>query len=325
MISWLMGKLGEAEEAAQRGIRIGLELGDVGLLARAQDVLGRTLFSRGRYPEAKEVLRRNIAMLTGTLERERFGFQGFIAVFSRHFWVRSCAVMGMFEEGRTGAEEALRIAGDHPHSVLSASSAIAVVARERGDFQVAASTMERALALCESLDIRVWAASLGSDLGYAYLFLGRVPEGVLLLERAVAGAGSDASLLTRLSIGYLHAGRADDALATAQRALTVATGSGEQGSEAEALRTLGDIASHDRSPDTALAISHYQRALELAEPRSMRPLVAHCHLGLGKLDHRTGKREQAQEHLATATAMYREMGMTYWLEKAEAEMTKLAG
>jgi hypothetical protein len=48
-------------------------------------------------------------------------------------------------------------------------------------------------------------------------------------------------------------------------------------------------------------------------------LVAHCHLGLGKLYRRTGQREQAREHLTTATAMYREMGMTYWLEKAEVE------
>ena len=45
-----------------------------------------------------------------------------------------------------------------------------------------------------------------------------------------------------------------------------------------------------------------------------------AHLGLGKLYGRTGKREQAQEHLTTTTTMYREMGMTYWLEKAEAEM-----
>jgi hypothetical protein len=49
-------------------------------------------------------------------------------------------------------------------------------------------------------------------------------------------------------------------------------------------------------------------------------LVAHCHLGLSKLYRRTGQREQAQEHLATATTMYREMGMTYWLEKAEGEL-----
>jgi hypothetical protein len=55
----------------------------------------------------------------------------------------------------------------------------------------------------------------------------------------------------------------------------------------------------------------------------MRLLVAHCHLGLGKLYRRTDKRERAQEHLATATTMYREMGMTHWLEKAEAEVREL--
>ena len=52
----------------------------------------------------------------------------------------------------------------------------------------------------------------------------------------------------------------------------------------------------------------------------MRLLAPHCYLGLGKLYRRTGKREQAQEHLTTTTTMYREMGMTYWLEKAEAEL-----
>jgi hypothetical protein len=57
----------------------------------------------------------------------------------------------------------------------------------------------------------------------------------------------------------------------------------------------------------------------LAEPRGMRPLIAHCHLGLGKLYRRTGKREQARDALTTATTMYREMGMTYWLEQAETE------
>jgi len=52
----------------------------------------------------------------------------------------------------------------------------------------------------------------------------------------------------------------------------------------------------------------------------MRPLVAHCHLGLGKLYRRTDKHEQAQEHLTIATTMYRDMGMTYWLQKAGPEL-----
>ena len=55
----------------------------------------------------------------------------------------------------------------------------------------------------------------------------------------------------------------------------------------------------------------------------MRPVIAHCHLGLGKLYRRTGKREQANEHLTTATAMSREMGMRFYLWQAEAEMKEL--
>jgi hypothetical protein len=62
---------------------------------------------------------------------------------------------------------------------------------------------------------------------------------------------------------------------------------------------------------------HYRQALGLATPRSMRPLVARCHRGLGRLYLRRGNRERAQEHLATATTMYGEVRMTYWLCEAE--------
>ena len=61
----------------------------------------------------------------------------------------------------------------------------------------------------------------------------------------------------------------------------------------------------------------------LAEPRGMRPLVAHCHLGLGRLYGRTGKREQAHDYLTTATTMYRDMDMRFWLEQADAERAEL--
>ena len=37
-------------------------------------------------------------------------------------------------------------------------------------------------------------------------------------------------------------------------------------------------------------------------------------------DNRPDEREQAREHLVTATRMYREMGMTYWPESAELEL-----
>ena len=80
-----------------------------------------------------------------------------------------------------------------------------------------------------------------------------------------------------------------------------------------------DIAIHSDRFDAERGETHYRQALALAEPRGMRPLIAHCHLGLGKLYRRRGKREQPSEHLTTAATMYREMDMRFWLEQAEAE------
>jgi hypothetical protein len=52
--------------------------------------------------------------------------------------------------------------------------------------------------------------------------------------------------------------------------------------------------------------------------RDQRDRHAHSHLGLGKLYRRTGKQQEAKEHLTTATTMYREMDMRFWLEQAKA-------
>ena len=87
--------------------------------------------------------------------------------------------------------------------------------------------------------------------------------------------------------------------------------------EAWALRLLGDATTHRAQPDVATATAHDGAAMNLASELEMRPLLAHCHFGLGRLYRRTDNPEQAQEHLTTATTMYGEMGMTYWSEKLE--------
>jgi Tetratricopeptide repeat len=92
---------------------------------------------------------------------------------------------------------------------------------------------------------------------------------------------------------------------------------GERVHEAYALRLLGDVAAHRCPIDSEAAYDHYSQALALASELAMRPLVAHCHLGLGRLYRRTGDGVKAAEHLTTARAMYREMEMGFWLEKAE--------
>jgi uncharacterized protein HemY len=55
----------------------------------------------------------------------------------------------------------------------------------------------------------------------------------------------------------------------------------------------------------------------------MRPLQAHCHLGLGALCVKTGLRKQARAELTTAIALYRAMDMTFWLPHAEAALAQV--
>ena len=65
-------------------------------------------------------------------------------------------------------------------------------------------------------------------------------------------------------------------------------------SEAYAYRLLGNVAMRHAPPDVAQAAAHYCQALALVEELCMRPLQAHCHLGLGTLYAKTGQRQQAQ-------------------------------
>jgi hypothetical protein len=104
----------------------------------------------------------------------------------------------------------------------------------------------------------------------------------------------------------------EDAIALARR-------HGERGNEAEALRILGECATAGAAAEGATARVSLEHALALAAELEMRPLVAHCHLGLGKLYRRACKRQEAHEHLTTATTMYRQMDMRFWLEQAERE------
>ena len=58
------------------------------------------------------------------------------------------------------------------------------------------------------------------------------------------------------------------------------------------LRLLGEIAARRDPPDSRDGRGHYRQAWLWPTELGMRPLVAHCHLGLGKLYRRTGDRRR---------------------------------
>jgi tetratricopeptide (TPR) repeat protein len=134
---------------------------------------------------------------------------------------------------------------------------------------------------------------------------------------------------------HLLAGRREQARQCVDRGLALASVSEEHGSRGWTLRLAGEVAmDHCRrcflagyGPVKGLesadhAAAHYREALAIAEELGMRPLQAHCHLGLGKLYRRIGRVGDARAELAAAVEMLNEMRMTHWLLQAEAELAR---
>ena len=197
----------------------------------------------------------------------------------------------------------------------------------KGDLEYTIQVLEQGLALCHASGNRDFLRGIMADLGAAYALHGRLSEGCALLEEGIredlrAGA-QRASRVAWLSEVCRLAGRGEEAWQHARQALDLARQQKARGGEAHALRQLGAVHAHADPPDVVQAEAHFQQALALAEELGMRPLVAHCHLGLGRLYHQTGRDEQARAALTTAIDLYRAMEMTFWLPQAEAALAQV--
>ena len=157
-------------------------------------------------------------------------------------------------------------------------------------------------------------------LGRQRALAGDRAEGVVLLERATGLAEQRRELYTlcRSELARRGASRGRDlerARRCGQASLEMARAQPQRGVEAWAWRLLGEIGAPPASPDVAGAEAAFREALARAAELGMRPLVAHCHLGLSGLYGRVKDRARAAEHLTVAAGLYRELDMPFWLER----------
>jgi class 3 adenylate cyclase/tetratricopeptide (TPR) repeat protein len=291
----------------------------------AQAYLGMAYHAVGDFRQALDFSQRALALLTGENRYARFGQVNPPAISSGVHVAWNLAEFGVFAEGSGVAEDTVRLAEviDQPYSIAAALRGAGLLYRRRGDLHRAIPALERALALCRSADIQIFVPQIASILGTAYVLAGRTADALPLLDQMLERVARGrrvlnlALVLTELSEALLLVGRVDEASTLAGRLLEISRTHSGHGYQAHAHRLIADIPTRGDRCGVDEATAHYREALALTGELGMRPLIAHCHLGLGKLYRRTGQREQAQEHLTTATAMYREMGMTYWLEQLE--------
>jgi predicted ATPase/class 3 adenylate cyclase len=317
----------EAKAAGRLVLEIATELDDFSLQVLAHFMLGLTYLYVCDYRPSIDLLSWNVDALQGARAYERFNEPALPAVTSRSYLLRALAEVGEFDRGAARADEArkLAVSADHPFTLASALEGIGFLHLRRGAIQEAIAVLESGLRLCEDWQLHLIHYSTAAYLGSAYALAGRHTKALPLLEQAasVPMGFHPALWMSMLGEAHLLAGRLTEASACAEQALTRAEGTRETGSRAWALRLQADIAARAAQPDPGGAEASYGEALALAGELGMRPLVAHCHLGLASLYRRTGQREEVRKHLTTATTMYRQMDMRFYLEQAEAEVREL--
>jgi class 3 adenylate cyclase/tetratricopeptide (TPR) repeat protein len=318
-------------EAGQRALALGGGT-DLAHEIGVNLLLGHSFYISGDYRQGTVVLRHNIDLI-GDRIRERFGlpiFPTFPAVTSRERLARCLGELGEFSEALQVGENGLRIAEviNHAPSLTGVCLGLGLVHMRHGDLDRARAVLERGLDVGRRGSIYLYVLTVAAAVGRVYALTGRIAEGLALIADSIQEAEAMNNFLGHpfrlawLAEAYLAAGEYDHAWQQAEKAITLSRHYKEKGQEAWTLHLLGEIATRRDPTDVEDAEGLYRQALALAEPRGMRPLIAHCHAGLGVLNRRTDK--AADEHFATATTLYREMGMTYWLERAEREMKGLA-
>lgn len=234
--------------------------------------------------------------------------------------------VGEFDQALACAERAVSFARALDVLYLRAMSEtwLASVHLLKGDLQAALQLARRWIQNYGAADLANAQVNVAMDLASVFNLTGHWEDALALFERAWPFAESNGlvhyqtQLLSVLAETYGYAGRTEEGIATALRSLGLARQLGAQATKAVTLYRLGALRTNAGVPDLALAHDNYLEACQGAHELGHRPLEAQCYLALGELAKRAGHRQDAQHHLKTAVSMFSEMGMTFWLEKAEA-------
>ena len=321
-----LDELDEALVSGSRALEIAHRLGDLKLRIIATSFLGQAYLYRGEYEEVVKLATSNVAALPGEWVHDRLGMTVPASVLDRAWLTMSLAELGRFADAARYEAEAIQIAEQTQHAFTIGWAYLAASRHHllKGEWQKARSLVELWIAM-------IWAGNVAIHLPWALAFsawtlaqIGDASESLKRVQEAKQLLGHQAGIGTIAHHGWAyHAagraclllGRLDEAQELGERALS--TSQRQPGFAAYALHLLGDVATHSDRFDPQTGETQFRLALALAQKHAMRPLVAFCQLGLGKLYHHTGKTKEAGEARDTAHSMFHDMDMTFWLGQVD--------
>jgi tetratricopeptide (TPR) repeat protein len=327
----LLGEPDEALVVGRRAMGIARRSNDLRLRVLTTIYLEQAYLTRGDYEEVVALALENIRSLPAEWVNEFFGAAIPISLYDRYRLLNALAQLGRFHEAARYEAEVLRLAEPSRYAITVAMvhDAASWCRMSRGDWETARALNERALVAHREASSHLTlahavavSAHVLARLGEAAAAAERLREGMALVaaqtrERVVVQLGGTHHALARAA---LTLGQHAEARSLADRALTYS--SAQRGLAANVRQLLGEIFIRQDRFDADSAEQCFRDALSLAEPRGMRPLIAHCHFGLGRMYRRSGRGDADRRHFDIAEALYRDMDMPFWLRQLETESSR---
>jgi len=311
----------QAIESGHRSLEIAEEIGDPVLMDNAQNYLLGIYYTLGDYKQAIDF---GLGPARSSEEVVADGLGGGLLPAIPWFLPQSYAEIGRFAEALSIGKILMHRAeaAGHPFAIVGICIGLGFVHLRRGAAAQAVEFLERSIKLCRTYALDNWIPWTASCLGSAYALAGRQDEGIEFAQEAVQ-RGEELKLtrfqplrVTLLANAHLLAGRYSDALGAARSSLELARRYRERGSEAWALYLNAASLAQFETEERKGVLDSYRAALHLALELGMRPLVAHCHVGIGRLYQRTDRDSGAKAEFSQATELYRQMDMQFYLEQS---------
>ncbi len=315
----LLGRYEEALTTGARALEIAREIGDQRLELMTYFYVARATRSLGRYSAAIATYREVALGMDDRLLDDFLILRALPESSVRSQLAVTLAEVGDFDEAEAQAAEALRrsTASEQPDPVMWSHWGTGMVLLLRGNAGEAAGIFNHLLNLCRAHDLDAYISRVTAALGCAKARSGQVADGLQLLREAVSLDRSaeprttHAFALAALAEASLLAGYGEKALSHVTESLRQTEKYRERGEEAYARWLLATIMSVI-GEDFEAARNAFQDAASLAAELGLKPLLAHCYLGLGDLDERCGGTRSS--HRERGLMLLETLRMRQWID-----------
>jgi tetratricopeptide (TPR) repeat protein len=287
---------------------------------------------RGEVSKICEVAPKCIELIerTGT-QLELFGRPYNIYPVLRAAYGSSMGVMGNFGAGERILEDCREFARQisSPYTLALIETYHGAFYSYKGDNEKIVEHWKAAAELCEKSQILYLVGYSWAQAGHGYLLLEQPEKALQHFERGLKihlDVGKPmwlSAIHAGLARAHLQLGNLEKALVHAEQGINLSRAQKEGYFEAEAEMYLG-MALGTVSPSRFdEAKEHILRGINIADELKLKPQTAVGHFYLGELSCSSGRTEEAMQHLRKAESMFRQMGMDYWLGKAQKALARL--